>query len=95
MKLEELGPATFNRGGTVTDSQHCHNLMHRILTEEAFATYRYEAGYCHEPNPKDTLLVANHGNRMVTKDPQIATAPRDCSEGYVRQDAPGHSPADV
>ena len=81
VKLEELGPATFNRGGTVTDSGHCHNLMHRILTKEAFATYRYEAGYCHEPNPKDTSRVSNHGNRMVAKDPNLPQLPTTALKG--------------
>ena len=95
VKLEELGPATFNRGGTVTDSRHCHNLMRRILTEEAFATYRYEAGYCHEPNPKGPSMVANHGNRMASKDPNLPQLPETVLNGYVRQDAPGHGPADV
>ena len=81
VKLEELGPATFNRGGTVTDSRHCHNLMRRILTEEAFATYRYEAGYCHEPNPKDPSVVANHGNRMASKDPNLPQLPETALKG--------------
>ena len=81
VKLEELGPATFNRGGTVTDSQHCHNLMRRILTEEAFATYRYEAGYCHEPNPKDPFVVATHGNRMVAKAPHLPQLPEAALKG--------------
>ena len=79
--MEELGPATFNRGGTVTDSQHCHILMERILTQEAFATIRYEAGYCHEPNPKDRFSVSDHGNRMVVKDPNLPLLPKTALKG--------------
>ena len=81
VKLEELGPATFNRGGTVTDSKHCKTLMDRILTKEAFATIRYDAGYCHEPNPKDTSGVSNHGNRMVVKDPNLPQLPKAALKG--------------
>ena len=81
VKLEELGPATFNRGGTTTCSRHCHTLMNRILTHEAFATYRYEAGYCHEPNPKDPSVVSDHGNRMRCKDPNLPQLPTTALKG--------------
>ena len=78
--LESLGPAVFNRQGTVTDSRHCLALMDRILKDEAFATFRYEAGYCHEPNPNDPSMVARHATTMHAKDPAL---PRPC-EGALR-----------
>ena len=81
VKLEDLGPATFNRGGTVTDSQHCRTLMAHILTEAAFATHLYNQGYCHEPNPKDPLMVAKHGNQMHGKDPTLPRLPETALKG--------------
>ena len=76
--LEHLGPAVFNRQGNTTDSRHCHSLLKRIIEEEGFATFRYEAGYCHEANPLDPLMVARHALRMHALDsglprPQLQT----------------------
>ena len=51
VQLERLGPAVFNRQGNPTCGKHCQTLMKRILEEEGFATFRYDAGYCHEPDP--------------------------------------------
>ena len=66
--LEELGPALFNRQGQPTCGQHCRNIGTRILTLEGFFTFRYKAGFCHEPNPDDSEAVARHGNSMASND---------------------------
>ena len=66
--LEDLGPALFNRGGEPTSGRHCVNLAKRILTVEGFATYRYTAGYAHEPDPANPLAVSAHGNAMQQRD---------------------------
>ena len=62
--LQDLGPALFNRLGEDTSGQHCLTLGKRILTLEGFATFRYVAGFCHEPDPADPLAVSRHGNKM-------------------------------
>ena len=62
--LQDLGPALFNRLGQDTCGQHCLKLGKRILTLEGFATFRYVAGFCHEPDPADPLAVSRHGNKM-------------------------------
>ena len=66
--LEDLGPALFNRGGAPTSGRHCMNLAKRIFKIEGFATYRYIAGYCHEPDPANPLAVSRHGNGMADRD---------------------------
>ena len=73
--LEELGPAVFNRHGEATSGQHCLKLGKRILTLEGFGTFRYVAGYCHEPDPADPLAVATHGNSMQVKDNLLPRLP--------------------
>jgi hypothetical protein len=73
--LEDLGPALFNRQGAATCGQHCHVLGSRILTMEGFATFRYMAGFCHDPDPEDLLAVARHGNGMAAKDPLLPRLP--------------------
>ena len=73
--LEDLGPALFNRQGAATCGQHCHDLGTRILTMEGFATFRYVAGFCHEPDPEDLLAVARHGNTMAAADPLLPRLP--------------------
>ena len=73
--LEDLGPALFNRNGESTSGQHCLQLAKRILTLEGFATFRYVAGFCHEPDPDDTSAVSRHGNSMASKDPNLPRLP--------------------
>lgn len=73
--LEDLGPALFNRQGMATDGRHCHELGERILKVEGFATFRYEAGFCHEPDPERPLAVAEHGNAMAARDPLLPWLP--------------------
>ena len=73
--LDELGPALFNRQGEATSGAHCLNLATRILTLEGFATFRYVAGFCHEPDPADPLAVSRHGNAMRAKDNVLPRLP--------------------
>ena len=73
--LTDLGPALFNRRGAATCGRHCHDLGKRILSVEGFATYRYTAGWCHEPDPDDPLAVARHGNAMAAKDRYLPKLP--------------------
>ena len=76
--LEDLGPALFNRDGAPTSGRHCMNLAKRILKVEGFAQYRYVAGYCHEPDPKNLLAVSAHGNQMADRDallPRLGAKP--------------------
>ena len=69
--LEDLGPALFNRLGAPTSGRHCMNLAKRIIAVEGFATQRYTAGFCHEPDPDKPLSVSSHGNGMATRDPLL------------------------
>ena len=73
--LQDLGPALFNRNGEDTSAQHCLKLGKRILTLEGFATFRYVAGFCHEPDPADPLAVSRHGNSMQAKDTVMPRLP--------------------
>ena len=73
--IEELGPALFNRHGEATSSAHCLKLAKRILTLEGFATFRYVAGFCHDPDPADPLSVSRHGNSMQSKDNSLPRLP--------------------
>jgi len=73
--LEDLGPALFNRQGLPTDGRHCHELGERIVRVEGFATFRYEAGFCHEPDPSQPMAVAEHGNAMAVRDPLLPWLP--------------------
>ena len=76
--LDDLGPALFNRQGLATCGKHCHDLAARIIKVEGFATFRYEAGFCHEPDPADPLAVSRHGNAMADRDallPRLAAKP--------------------
>ena len=66
--LEDLGPALFNRQGAATCGQHILKLAERILNLEGFATIRYVAGFCREPNHNDPFAVARHGNAMQSAD---------------------------
>lgn len=73
--LEDLGPALFNRQGLPTDGRHCHELGERIVKVEGFATFRYDAGFCHEPDPCRPMAVAEHGNAMAARDPLLPWLP--------------------
>ena len=73
--LEDLGPALFNRQGQPTCGRHCWRLAERVVKVEGFATFRYEAGFCHEPDPKNPLAVSAHGNRMADRDSQLPRLP--------------------
>ncbi len=75
VQLEDLGPALFNRQGAATSGQHCLQLAERILTLEGFATFRYVAGFCHEPDPDNPLGVARHGNLMQAHDTVLPRYP--------------------
>ena len=79
--LEELGPAVFNRKGNPTSGRHCVNLAQRILRVEGFGTFRYVAGYCHEPDPAEPLAVSQHANRMAERDPLLPTMPPRALKG--------------
>lgn len=79
--LDDLGPALFNRGGAPTSGRHCVNLAKRILMIEGFATYRYVAGFAHEPDPADPNAVANHGNRMAERDALLPRLPAKSLKG--------------
>ena len=69
--LEDLGPALFNRQGLPTCGRHCNELGKRIVEVEGFATFRYDFGYCHEPDPANPLAVSEHGNKMADRDPLL------------------------
>ena len=69
--LEDLGPALFNRHGLPTCGRHCNELGKRIVEVEGFATFRYDFGYCHEPDPANPLAVSEHGNKMADRDPLL------------------------
>ena len=73
--LHSLGPALFNRQGAMTSGRHCHDLGKRILFKEAFAEFRYNEGWCHEPDPSDPLSVSRHGNAMASKDELLPVLP--------------------
>ena len=79
--LQDLGPALFNRNGESTSGRHCLNLAKRILTLEGFATFRYVAGFCHEPDPADPLAVSRHGNKMQAKDTVLPRLPSKSLKG--------------
>ena len=71
----ELGPATFNREGDWTSSQHCSQLGYVINKEQGFAQYRYGEVWAHHPNPFDPIEVAKHGNTMSLIDSKLPTYP--------------------
>jgi len=73
--LEDLGPALFNRQGQATCGKHCQKLAERILSVEGFYTFRYVAGFCHEPDPNNPLAIAHHGNRMAQNDALLPRLP--------------------
>ena len=75
--VEDMGPALFNRLGAPTSGRHCVNLAKRIIAVEGFATLRYTAGFCHEPDPDQPFSVSRHGNSMATRDPHAAQAARE------------------
>ena len=79
--LEDLGPAVFNRKGNPTSGRHCVNLSERMLRVEGFATFRYVAGYCHEPDPNEPLAVCRHANRMAERDPLLPKLPPRALKG--------------
>ena len=79
--LEDLGPAVFNRKGNPTSGRHCVNLSKRILRVEGFSTFRYVAGYCHEPDPTSPLAVCHHANRMSERDHLLPTLPPRALKG--------------
>lgn len=81
VKLEELGPALFNRRGARTCGRHCHDLGRRIITVEGFSTYRYVAGWCHEPDEDDMMAVSRHGNAMADQDPLLPRLPHNALKG--------------
>ena len=68
IRLEDCGPATFNRFGQPLSGRHQCSNMTRILQKEGFATYRYYAAYAHTPPKDDPLQVYRHGKAMADKD---------------------------
>jgi hypothetical protein len=56
-------------------------LAARILQVEGFATFRYGAGFCHEPDPEKPLAVAEHGNKMADRDALLPRLPAKALKG--------------
>ena len=70
--LDELGPSTWNRFSKQSlNGKHMMQLGERILRVEGFATYRYVAGWCHEPNPADPKEVWRHATANARLDPLL------------------------
>ena len=65
IKVEDLGPALFNRFGDPISGRHCMKLALMICKKHGFARYRYEHGWCHEPNPEKPYEVVDHANKMA------------------------------
>ena len=53
----------------------------RIMVVEGFATYRYTAGYSHEPDPSNPLAVSLHGNKMADRDSLLPRLPAKALKG--------------
>ena len=51
------------------------SLASRILHVEGFASYRYGAGWCHEPDPQDNHGVSRHANEKAAADPILPRYP--------------------
>ena len=70
--LEDLGPSTWNRFSEQSLSgKHMMQLGERIFDTEGFATYRYVAGWCHEPNPEDSQEVWKYASANARLDPLL------------------------
>ena len=75
IRLVDLAPAKFNRHNSPLSGKHVLSLAQRILREEGFATYRYNCGWCHEPDPKDPLAVSRSANEKAAADPILPRYP--------------------
>ena len=70
--LEDLGPSTWNRfSKNSLNGKHMMQLADRIFNTEGFATYRYVAGWCHEPNPDDPQEVWKYASANARLDPLL------------------------
>ena len=70
--LEELGVSPLNRAISGT---HVHALGRRIMSVEGFVMFRYQRGWCHEPNPEDLLEVARNTNRVARATSLLSEVP--------------------
>ena len=68
VSLWDLATATWNRGGVHTSGLNAQKKITKITLNDGFAEYRYVAGWCHEPNPKDPLEVWRHHEEMRSYD---------------------------
>ena len=55
--IESLGPALFNRFAQPLSGKHVLALAQKILKTWGFATYKYEAGWCHEAPARARLRL--------------------------------------
>ena len=85
LKPHEVGPALFNRFGDSLSGRHLMKLATAITKKHGFARFRYEHGWCHEPNPKNPFEVADHANTMAQYDPKLPKRERTPLKGVFRR----------
>ena len=85
VRQEDCGPALFNRFGDSLSGRHCMKLAWKICKQHGFARYRYEHGWCHEPNPDKPYEVADHANNMALYDELLPKRPRIELKGVFRR----------
>ena len=85
IQVEDLGPAEFNRYGEPLSSKQVLSLAKQILREQGFASYRYDAGWCHTPPADDKYLVYRHAARLSAEDPVLPTYPKRALYGVFRK----------
>ena len=71
VKIEDLGPALFNRFGGPRSARHASKLMTRIVDHESFAEYRYNSVWAHTANPANPSEVYEHALSMTSNDPLL------------------------
>ena len=64
IKLEDCGPAPWNRFGAELSGKHSQDIIDRIVKKDGLVVYRYGEGWAVEPNPDDPLEVYRHASKM-------------------------------
>ena len=85
MPVATLGPARFDRNGEPLSGRRIEALKHRVFSVEGFATYRYDCGWMHRPNPDDVMEVYRRSAANSRQDPRLPVYPKQALSGVFRK----------
>lgn len=84
VSIWDLATAKWNRNGTPTSGRHAQLRITSIMKKEGFAEYKYNAGWCIAPNPKNVYETWEHHEEMRVHDRLLVKLERKPLDGVFK-----------